>query len=29
VTQEWQNGDTEHLPQDKALIQGTPLLLQT
>jgi hypothetical protein len=31
VTQEWQNGDTELLPQDKALIQGTslPQLLQT
>jgi hypothetical protein len=31
VTQEWQNGDTKLLPQDKALIQGTslPQLLQT
>jgi hypothetical protein len=31
VTQEWQNGDTELLPQDKVLIQGTslPQLLQT
>jgi hypothetical protein len=31
VTQEGQNGDTELLPQDKALIQGTslPQLLQT
>jgi hypothetical protein len=31
VTQEWQNGDTELLPQDKALIQGTslPQLLKT
>jgi hypothetical protein len=31
VTQEWQNGATELLPQDKALIQGTSLcqLLQT
>jgi hypothetical protein len=31
VTQEWQNGDTNLLAQDKALIQGTtlPWLLQT
>jgi hypothetical protein len=31
VTQKWQNGGTELLPQDKALIQGTslPQLLQT
>jgi hypothetical protein len=31
VTQEWQNGDSELLPQGKALIQGTSLhqLLQT
>jgi hypothetical protein len=31
VRQEWQDGDTELLPQDKALIQGTslPQLLQT
>jgi hypothetical protein len=31
VTQEWQNGDSELLPQGKALIQGTslPQLLQT
>jgi hypothetical protein len=31
VTQQWQNGDTELLPQDKALIQGTslPQLMQT
>jgi hypothetical protein len=30
ATQEWQNGDTELLPQDKALIQDTslPQLLQ-
>jgi hypothetical protein len=25
VAQEWQNGDTELLPQDKALLQGTSL----
>jgi hypothetical protein len=31
VTQEWQNGNTELLPQDNTLIQGTslPQLLQT
>jgi hypothetical protein len=31
VTQEWQNGDTDLLPQDKPLLQGTslPQLLQT